>query len=108
MHHPDLAWEFLAFHFDPNNYIAFKEANNSLPHLFTALDRDYVQSHPWMVEALTIAAQYGRAQWTARNYRGLISSLREWLPRAASGEMPVDEALYQAEQEWNQLLAEVK
>ncbi|HET7558913.1 MAG TPA: extracellular solute-binding protein [Limnochordia bacterium] len=104
--HPDLAWAFLAMQYEPKYYNDLMQISNGLPQTFDALNTDYIRQTPWKMQALNIAAQYGRAEWTARNFRDLRNALDPYLAKAWSGEMPVSSALHGAVAQWNGLLAE--
>ncbi len=104
--HPELAWEFIRFHSELANYVAYSEANNSVPARLSALRTPYVNANPWLQKTLMLAAQYGKATWTARDFPRLRDTLNPELNRAFSGQVSPREALENAARAWAQILSQ--
>jgi ABC-type glycerol-3-phosphate transport system substrate-binding protein len=103
--HPELAWEFLAFANQANNHLAYlAEDVPGLPVRLSSLRTEWVKSQPWMMKALTIASQSGRATWTAKYFADLRDSINPELIKAFNGTIAPRVALENAAKAWQNIL----
>jgi multiple sugar transport system substrate-binding protein len=102
--HPELAWEFLKFHVNFENYAAYCEASKAVPARMSLIGSQYVKSNPWLLKALKIASTQGRATWTAVEFTSLRDALNPELAKAMQGTITPEAALEGVTRIWNNIL----
>jgi ABC-type glycerol-3-phosphate transport system substrate-binding protein len=91
--HPDLAWEFMKFHFRPTYIAQYAKTLYRLPANKTALNLPILAEDPFYRILGRQRAQYGVARWTAPEVLNITNSIDKELENYLRGKKPAKQAL---------------
>ena len=103
-----LAWELLAFHFEPEMIWGYNRAQGFLPPLKSALTPDVLEEFPWFALFVEHMAAYGSPLWSITHPQfGIVRPfLQSAIDAYVRGEGAAQALLDEAARQWDAVVRE--